>query len=552
MNVRLDLTPPSQIETECLAVAVLDESENEAPRPSLQTSDEAVRRSAAALISAGEVTGRMFETVMIHRPEGLRAKRLLLVGGGKGKNFSSYELRKIAGTAVRFLKPKNVRSFAFATPSSWTGTADVAAHSTFAFVRGGQSEAVKAVVEGAFVADFDPDVYKSERKDQRMNELVVVAAGNEAQLCQAVEEGRIVGESQNFTRELVNEPGNRLTPTVFAERARRMVEEVARTTTGLRIETYGAEKLKELKMGAFWSVAQGSDEPPALIVIRYEPEGAPEKPTLGLIGKGITFDSGGISIKPSDGMEKMKYDMAGGAAMLGAMRAIAQLKPKVRVIAIVCATENMPSGHAQKPGDVQIAMSGKSIEIINTDAEGRLVLADGLFYARQLGCTHLVDAATLTGACMVALGMVNAGVFANDEEMWNRFTQALRRAGEKMWRLPLDEEYREQIRSNIADIVNSGGRYGGAVTAAMFLKEFVENTPWIHLDIAGTAWMDDNKAWIAKGPSGIAVRSLVEFVRSFSSDGASGGSVGATGGTQEPSKRATSAAQKRSESGTGL
>jgi leucyl aminopeptidase len=229
----------------------------------------------------------------------------------------------------------------------------------------------------------------------------------------------------------------------------------------------------------------------------------------------VTFDTGGISIKHADGMEKMKYDMEGGAAMIGAMRGIALLKPNVRVTAIICATENMPSGKAQKPGDVQIAMSGKSIEIINTDAEGRLVLADGLCYARQLGCTHLIDAATLTGAVVVALGYINAGVFANDEKMYERFQRALEKTGEKFWRMPLDEEYKEIIRSNIADIVNSGGRWGGAITAAMFLKEFAEDTPWLHLDIAGTAWMEDSKAWIAKGPSGIAVRSLVEFARDF-------------------------------------
>jgi leucyl aminopeptidase len=262
-------------------------------------------------------------------------------------------------------------------------------------------------------------------------------------------------------------------------------------------------------------VAQGSDEPPALIVLRYEPADAPAIPVLGLVGKGITFDTGGISIKPADGMEKMKYDMAGGAAMIGAMRAIAQIKPKVKIIAVICATENMPSGKAQKPGDIQIAMSGKSIEIINTDAEGRLVLADGLCYARQLGCTHLVDAATLTGAVVVALGYVNAGIFANDDKMYERFRLALEKSGEKFWRLPLDEEYKESIRSGIADIINSGGRWGGAVTAAMFLKEFAENTPWIHLDIAGTAWMEEQKPWIAKGPSGIAVRSLVEFAKGF-------------------------------------
>jgi leucyl aminopeptidase len=325
-----------------------------------------------------------------------------------------------------------------------------------------------------------------------------------------VTQGRVIGESQNFTRELVNEPSNRLTPTMLGDRAKKMCD-----TVGLKCELMGPDKIKEMKMGAFWSVSQGSDEEPRLIVIRYDPPGAPEKPVLGLVGKGITFDTGGISIKPADGMEKMKYDMAGGAAMIGAMRAIALLKPKVKVIGIVCASENMPSGKAQKPGDVQIAMSGKSIEIINTDAEGRLVLADGLYYARTLGCTHLIDAATLTGACVVALGYANAGVFSNDENAYQHFTTALQRSGEKFWRLPLDQEYLDQIRSNIADIMNTGGRWGGASTAAVFLKEFVDDTPWLHLDIAGTAWMEENKSWIAKGPSGIGVRSLIEFVRSF-------------------------------------
>jgi leucyl aminopeptidase len=282
---------------------------------------------------------------------------------------------------------------------------------------------------------------------------------------------------------------------------------------GLKCEVYGAEKIRELKMGAFWGVAQGSDEPPALIVMRYEPADAPENPVLGLVGKGITFDTGGISIKPADGMEKMKYDMAGGATMIGVMRAIALLKPKVKVIGIVCATENMPSGKAQKPGDIQTAMSGKTIEIINTDAEGRLVLADGLCYARRLGCTHLIDAATLTGAVVVALGYANVGVFANDDSFYQSFATTLAKSGESMWRLPVNDEYLDMTRSNIADLMNTGGRWGGASTAAAFLREFAETTPWIHLDIAGTAWMEENKPWIAKGPSGVAVRSLIEFAR---------------------------------------
>ena len=492
MKINLALTPAAQTETECLVAVVLDRGEKDKTE-AFVSADKALQQAAAELISSGDVTGKNFEVTWLHKPSGLKAKRLLLIGGGKANKFSSSELRKLAGAAVRALKPRSLRSLAFALPEAVT-----------------PADAVRAIAEGAIVGNFDPDTYKSDRKDQSVESLTVIATGDQASLQRALHEGRILGESQNFTRELVNEPSNRMTPTILANRAQEMAKEV-----GLKCEVYGADKLKELKMGAFWGVAQGSDEPPALIVMRYEPAGAPEKPVLGLVGKGVTFDTGGISIKPADNMEKMKYDMAGGATMIGAMRAIALLKPKVKVIGIVCATENMPSGKAQKPGDVQTAMSGKTIEVINTDAEGRMVLADGLCYARQLGCTHLVDAATLTGAVVVALGYANAGIFANDEEIYQRFTKALNAAGEKMWRLPVDQEYQEMIKSGIADIVNSGGRWGGAVTAAMFLKEFVDETPWIHLDIAGVAWMEENKSWIAKGPSGVAVRSLVEFVRGF-------------------------------------
>jgi leucyl aminopeptidase len=493
MNTTLYLSPASQLETECLVAVALDRGEKEKTEAFVSSADKAVQQASADLISAGDLSGKNFEISWLHKPAGLKAKRLLLVGGGKAKKFTAAELRKSAGAAVRALKPRNLRSLAFIVPQPIPA-----------------EQSVGAIVEGAIVGDFDPDTYKSDRKDQRIESLTVVASGDPSSLQRALDEARAVAESQNFARELVNEPSNRMTPTILAQRAGQMAKE-----TGLKCEVFGADRIKELKMGAFWGVAQGSDEPPALIILRYEPAGAPEKPVLGLVGKGITFDTGGISIKPADGMEKMKYDMAGGATMLGAMRAIALLKPKVKVIGIVCATENMPSGKAQKPGDIQTAMSGKTIEIINTDAEGRLVLADGLCYARQLGCTHLVDAATLTGAVVVALGYANAGVFANDDDIYNRFRKALDKAGEKMWRLPLDDEYKEQIKSHIADIMNTGGRWGGAVTAAMFLKEFAEETPWIHLDIAGTAWLEDNKPWIAKGPSGIAVRSLVEFAREF-------------------------------------
>ena len=497
MKTELVVAKTSQLETECLVLVALDHGEKDKPSARLVIDEPVFTQAAQEIIAAGELTGKLLETILLYRAPGSKAKRVLIIGGGKAEKFTPNELRNIAGAAVRYLKPKGVRSLAIALPE----------HASFS-----AQNAVRAAIIGALVGNFDPDTYKSDRKDQSIQSVTIVApeGADKARLEAALAEGRTIGESQNFTRELVNEPGNRMTPTMMAERARKMASEV-----GLGCEIFGPDDIKRMKMGAFWSVAQGSDEPPALIVLKYDPKDASAQPHVGLVGKGITFDTGGISIKPADGMEKMKYDMAGGAAMIGVMRAIALLKPKVKVTAIVCASENMPSGKAQKPGDVQIAMSGKSIEIINTDAEGRLVLADGLCYARQLGCTHLADAATLTGACVVALGMVNAGIFSNDDAMYDRFKKASHQAGEKLWRLPLDDDYREQIRSNIADIMNTGGRYAGAVTAAMFLKEFVEDKPWIHLDIAGTAWVEENKPFIAKGPSGIAVRSLIEFVRGF-------------------------------------
>jgi leucyl aminopeptidase len=507
MRTELSQANLAGIETGLLAVLAADTQSSKAPdakpEPVLLTADEAVKAAAAAVLLSGEYKAGANETLLLHAPAGLRAKRLLVVGLGKQAKATVDKVRNAAGTAVRFAKPRGIRELVFALPDS-----DALPPAPCA----------RAAVEGAFVGDFDPDTYRSDRKDQSIQSFTVAASASSYRtaLEAAFAEGVIVGESQNFTRSLVNEPGNKLTPTLLGQRAALMAAEV-----GLGWEVHSTEKLHELKMGAFWSVSQGSAEPPALIVLRYEPEGVTDGPVFGLVGKGITFDSGGVSIKPAENMEKMKYDMAGGAAMIGAMRAIALLKPRVRVIAVVCAAENMPDGKAQKPGDVQTAMPiapdrpGKTIEIINTDAEGRLVLADGLTYARQLGATHLIDAATLTGACVVALGHVNSGAFSNDDAAWAKFDAALATSGEKFWRLPLGEEYAEQIKSDIGDIKNTGGRWGGAITAAEFLKVFVEDTPWIHLDIAGLAWVEDAKPYIAKGPSGVGVRSILEWARSF-------------------------------------
>ena len=501
MRTELSFANLAGIETELLAVLAADTQTSKAtdakPEPVLLTTDEAVKAAAASVLLSGEYKAGANETLLLHAPAGLRAKRLLLVGIGKQSKATVDKVRNAAGTAVRFTKPRAIRELVLALPEGESLPVGLCA---------------RAAVEGAFVGDFDPDTYRSDRKDQSVQSFTLAASGNSDRhsMKAAFAEGAIVGESQNFTRSMVNEPGNKLTPTLLGQRAALMAAEV-----GLGWEVHSTEKLHELKMGAFWSVSQGSEEPPALIVLRYEPEGVSDGPVLGLVGKGITFDTGGISIKPSDNMEKMKYDMAGGAAMIGAMRAIALLKPRVRVICVVCAAENMPDGKAQKPGDVQTAMSGKTIEIINTDAEGRLVLADGLTYARQLGATHLIDAATLTGACVVALGYANSGAFSNDEAAFAKFDAALAVSGEKFWRLPLGEEYAEQIKSDIGDIKNTGGRWGGASTAAEFLKVFVDETPWIHLDIAGVAWVEDSRPYIAKGPSGVAVRSILEWVRSY-------------------------------------
>jgi leucyl aminopeptidase len=471
------------------------------------TEAQTLHNSIGEVLTSGEFKSAANETLLIHAPAGLACKRLLLVGLGKaaaegsGNGPKTAALRKAAGTAVRVARTKGLKSIAIALPQTLVEATD--------------AEAARAIAEGALIADYDADIYHTDRKDRSMVAVTVFASEriDQAGTLAGLNEGIAIGEAQNFARTLVNEPGNVLTPTVLGERAAAMCKQ-----QGLACEVYSIEKLKELKMGAFIAVTQGSDERPALIVMRYEPEGgaAEGSPVLGLVGKGITFDTGGISIKPGDGMEKMKYDMAGSAAMIGAMQAIAQLKPKVRVISVVCSAENMPSGRAYKPGDVLTAMSGKTIEVINTDAEGRLVLADGLHYAKQLGATHLIDAATLTGAVAVALGLHNAGVFSNDDATYEHFAGGLAASGEKFWRLPLGEEYRDQIKSHIADLMNTGGRYGGASTAAVFLEAFVGNTPWIHLDIAGQAWLDEPKAWISKGPSGVAVRSITEWVRSYS------------------------------------
>jgi leucyl aminopeptidase len=447
------------------------------------------------LHAAGELCGKPFECTLIHRPAGLKTPKLLVVGAGKENKFNNTQLRRLGGTAVRHLRTRGVRDMAWVLDALEKG-----------------AETIQTIVEGAILAEYDADRYRTENGDRRIEHFGLAVGGSGASEAakSALERGRIIAEAQNFSRDLVNEPSNYMTPTLLSQRA----EEMARTV-GLECQVLGSDQIRALKMGALWAVAQGSDEPPKLIVVRYSPFDAPATPTIGLIGKGITFDTGGISLKPSENMHEMKTDMAGGAAMLGVMQAIAQLKPRVRVIAVVPSTENMPSGKAYKPGDVITSMSGKTIEILNTDAEGRLVLADALAYARQLGCTALVDAATLTGAVMVALGNITTGVFGWNKELVNRVLASAAATGEKFWELPVDEDYRELYKSSIADLANTGGRWGGAITAAMFVGEFAGDIPWVHLDIAGTRWSNEEKPYQAKGPTGAPVRALVHLLMNW-------------------------------------
>jgi len=443
------------------------------------------------LKSSGEFSGKAGEMAVLHQPSTLKAKRLIVLGGGKREKFDAASLRRTVGTVVRASKQKGVKTLAFALD----GPVNKAA-------------AAEAAVEGAILGNYETDVLKTSSKESKaLDAFYVIASPNGAELENAFARGRILAEAQNFTRDLVNEPANRMTPSVMAERARAMAAE-----SGLECEVLDEGQMKKLGMGSLLGVSQGSTEPPALIVVKYRPVAKPKSADhLALVGKGVTFDSGGISIKPADGMEKMKYDMAGGAAVLGAMRAIAQLKPAIPVTAFVPAVENMVSGRAQRPGDIVTSLDGKTIEVLNTDAEGRLILIDAITYAKRQGCTHLVDVATLTGAIVVALGYVNVGAFTNDDPLLGKVMAAAKEEGEKMWHMPLDDEYKDLLKSPFADLANIGGRWGGAISAAWFLKEFAGDTPWVHLDIAGTAWLEETKPYLAKGPTGVTVRTFVKL-----------------------------------------
>jgi leucyl aminopeptidase len=366
----------------------------------------------------------------------------------------------------------------------------------------------RAVTEGIGLSNFDVGSLKTrhEHAVTQISTLSIVGLNGDKAASAAVRDAVVLADATNRIREWVNAPANAFTPTVFAEKVREAVK-----GTGLDLKVLEVDDMRRLKMGALLAVARGSDEPAKMIVLRYS-GGRKGGPMLALVGKGITFDSGGISIKPAQNMEMMKSDMGGGAAVVGAMLAIAELEPKINVIGVVPTTENMPSGHAIKPGDVVTGSGGKTIEIINTDAEGRLILSDGITYAVKEGATHIVDIATLTGSIMRTLGPLAIGAFGNDPKLMDQVRRAADLAGERVWELPTWADYDGLIDSEIADIKNSTVPWAGATTAALFLREFVDGRPWVHLDIAGSAWQDTSELrTVPKGPTGSGVRVMAHL-----------------------------------------
>lgn len=433
-----------------------------------------------------------------------RPRRVALVGAGDAAAFGTDLLRRLAVVAGLTARERQADSVAFVSRQPF-------ATSSSALSVEQQVAIAQAIAGGLMFATFDAAPYKTEDHDVWTPSRFVVCVpgiGSEGgrQASAAVEQAAILSEGTAIARELANEPGNRLRPRDFADRS----ADIA-SRAGVRVEVLDEGRIAEMGMGLLLGVARGSEQPPRLLVIRYEPERAPARPMLGLVGKGVTFDTGGISIKPSQGMDRMKDDMAGGAAVVGALCAIARLKAPIRVIGVVPIAENMPSGQAIRPGDVLRSASGKTVEVIDTDAEGRLILADALWYVRQQGATHVVDVATLTGACMIALGHDVSGLFARPQAWADTVRDVAQAAGDAVWPMPLVDDYLELLRSDIADLKNVGGRPAGAITAAIFLGEFAGAGPWAHLDIAGTAWNEEAREYLPKGPTGAAVNTLARL-----------------------------------------
>ena len=469
--------------------------------------DRALDGIISQLIADGEITGKLNSTTVIHTLGKIPARRVVVVGLGKSAAFTRERARQAAGSAVKAARRANAKNVATIVHGAGIGGLDPA-------------QAAQAVTEGTLLALYHFKKYVTSTPEGGDVQSVTLAEMDTAKVSaleSGLQRGVIYANATNFARDLINEPGNVLNPAYLAEQAEFMAREL-----GLEVGTLDRKQMEEMAMGSILAVAQGSHQPPKLIVLRYWGAGKDDtKPVMALLGKAVTFDSGGISIKPSDNMEAMRGDMAGGAAVLGAMHAIAHLKPKINVTALVPAVENMPGGGASRPGDIVKTMSGKTYEINSTDAEGRMILADALTYARKLGCSFLVDVATLTGAVVIALGAEYTGAFSNNKGALDKVLAAAEESGEKVWPMPTDDEYKHQLKSEVADMKNIGGRAAGSITGALFIGAFAEDTPWVHLDIAGTSSPSDNRErpYQPKFGTGVMTRTLAVLAEQMANQG---------------------------------
>jgi leucyl aminopeptidase len=487
----------AQIEADAIVINLFEGLEQ--PGGATAAVDKALDGAISSLISRGEIKGKFGEVNIVHtlgKPRQVGAGIVAIAGLGKRQDFNVDKIRGLAGEFCRALRKLNCHKIATILHGAGIGNIELEA-------------SAEAIAEGALLGLYSFIKYKKPEFEDIEEMLIVVREKGQVPILEpAIGKGKVVASATNLARDMVNEPANNMTPSQMAEAAKEIASKY-----NLELEVFDREDMETMGMGALLGVAKGSNQPPKLITLSYKGDERSEK-ALGFLGKGITFDSGGISIKPSEGMAEMKDDMAGAAAVMTALGAIAQLKPKINITAIIPATENLPSGNALKPGDVLKAMNDKTIEVISTDAEGRLILADALSYAQRLGLSPLIDLATLTGACRVALGTLYSGLFGNNQDLVDKVLRAAERTGERMWQMPMPEEYKEQNKSEIANVKNTGNRYGGAITAALFLAEFVDDTPWVHIDIAGTASSNKESGYIVKGATGVGVRTLVELALS--------------------------------------
>jgi leucyl aminopeptidase len=491
MEIKVVAGDVVQIEADAIVVNLFEGAEQ--PGGAAAAVDEVLDGAITSLISRGEIKGKFEEVSIVHTFGKLPAKIVAIIGLGKRDDFDVDKIRSVTGQFCRALRKLNCHKIATILHGAGAGNIGIQA-------------SAQAITEGAVLGLYGFTKYRKPEYEDADEVLIVAREQEQVPIMEpVVGKGKSIAEATNLARNMGNEPANYMTPSQMAETAKELANKY-----DLESRVFDREEMEAMGMGALLGVAKGSSQPPKLITLTYKGDERSEQ-ALGFLGKGITFDSGGISIKPSEGMGDMKNDMAGAAAVIAALAAIAQLKPKINVTAIVPATENLPSGTALKPGDILKAMNGKTIEVISTDAEGRLILADALSYAVRQGLSPLIDLATLTGACRVALGMSYGGLFGNDQDWIDKVLKAAERTGERMWHMPMPEEYKEQIKSEIADVKNTGNRYGGAISAALFLAEFVDKVPWVHIDIAGPRLSHKESGYMVKGATGVGVRTLVEL-----------------------------------------